>query len=59
VPDEISQAPGIPHTKTGKKLEVPVTAILAGREDVNVDRQSIDDPDLLDWYAERGAEHTW
>lgn len=59
VPDEISQAPGIPHTKTGKKLEVPVTAILAGREDVNVDRQSIDNPDLLDWYAKRGAEHRW
>lgn len=59
VPDEITEAPGIPHTKTGKKLEVPVTAILAGRDDVNVDRQSIDNPELLDWYTQRGAEHSW
>ncbi|MCK0439684.1 acetoacetate--CoA ligase [Gordonia alkaliphila] len=59
VPDEIIVAPGIPHTRTGKKLEVPVTAILAGRDDVNVDPKSIDDPDLIDWYRERGAAHRW
>jgi acetoacetyl-CoA synthetase len=30
VPDEIIAVPAIPHTRTGKKLEVPVKRILAG-----------------------------
>jgi acetoacetyl-CoA synthetase len=59
VPDEVIVAPGIPHTRTGKKLEVPVTAILAGRSDVAVDPRSVDDPDLLEWYRRQGAAHTW
>jgi acetoacetyl-CoA synthetase len=59
VPDEIIEAPGIPHTRTGKKLEVPITGILAGRSDVAVDPRSIDNPDLLDWYRERGRAHSW
>jgi acetoacetyl-CoA synthetase len=59
VPDEVIEAPGIPHTRTGKKLEVPVTGILAGRTDVAVDPRSIDNPDLLDWYRERGRKHRW
>lgn len=59
VPDEIIEAPGIPHTRTGKKLEVPVTGILAGRPDVAVDPRSIDNPDLLDWYREQGRAHRW
>lgn len=59
VPDEVVEAPGIPHTRTGKKLEVPVTAILAGRSGVDVDPRSIDDPDLIEWYAARGREHRW
>ena len=59
VPDEVVAAPGIPHTRTGKKLEVPVTGILAGRKDVAVDPRSVDDPDLLDWYREQGRRHEW
>lgn len=59
VPDEVIEAPGIPHTRTGKKLEVPVTAILAGRAEVNVDPRAVDDFALVDWYAERGREHRW
>ncbi|WP_299575912.1 acetoacetate--CoA ligase [uncultured Williamsia sp.] len=59
VPDEIVEAPGIPHTRTGKKLEVPVTGILAGRDDVALDPRSVDDPDLLDFYREAGAAHRW
>ncbi|MFD0839285.1 acetoacetate--CoA ligase [Williamsia serinedens] len=59
VPDEIVEAPGIPHTRTGKKLEVPVTGILAGRTDVALDPRSVDDPDLLDFYREQGAAHRW
>ncbi|MGY4712529.1 acetoacetate--CoA ligase [Mycolicibacterium sp. CBM1] len=59
VPDEILEAPGIPHTRTGKKLEVPVTAILAGHTDVSLDPRSIDDPGLIDWYREQGRSHRW
>ncbi|EGD54672.1 acetoacetate--CoA ligase [Gordonia neofelifaecis] len=59
VPDEMVVAPGIPHTRTGKKLEVPVTAILAGRSEVNVDPKSVDDYALIDWYAEQGRAHRW
>ena len=54
VPDDVIAAPGIPHTRTGKKLEVPVTAIMAGHSDVSLDPRSIDDPDLIDWYAAQG-----
>lgn len=59
VPDEVIEAPGIPHTRTGKKLEVPVTGILAGRSGVDVDPRSVDDASLIDWYAQRGREHQW
>ena len=59
VPDEVIEAPGIPHTRTGKKLEVPITGILAGRADVAVDPRAIDNPDLLDWYREQGKRHAW
>jgi acetoacetyl-CoA synthetase len=30
VPDEILEVPGVPHTRTGKKLEVPVKRLLQG-----------------------------
>lgn len=30
VPDDILEVPGIPHTRTGKKLEVPVKRLLQG-----------------------------
>jgi acetoacetyl-CoA synthetase len=59
VPDEVIEAPGIPHTRTGKKLEVPICGILAGRTDVSLDPRSIDNPDLIDWYREQGHSHRW
>jgi acetoacetyl-CoA synthetase len=59
VPDEIVAAPGIPHTRTGKKLEVPVTAILAGRSEVSLDPRAIDRPELIDWYRTLGRTHRW
>ncbi|MFI5497499.1 acetoacetate--CoA ligase [Nocardia asteroides] len=52
VPDEIRSAPGIPHTRTGKKLEVPLKRLFQGADPTQViDRSAVDDPDLLDWYA--------
>jgi len=54
VPDEIVAAPGIPHTRTGKKLEVPVKRILQGQDPAAVlDPRSVDDPQVLAWYADR------
>lgn len=59
VPDEIIAAPGIPHTRTGKKLEVPITAILAGHAEVSVDPRAVDHPELIDWYRQQGLAHRW
>lgn len=52
VPDDIIAVPAIPHTRTGKKLEVPIKRILQGRAvgDV-VDPKSVDDPALLEVFA--------
>lgn len=52
VPDEIIVAPGIPHTRTGKKLEVPIKKLFQGRDAAKVvERSAVDDPALLDWYV--------
>ncbi|MEV5002174.1 acetoacetate--CoA ligase [Nocardioides sp. LML1-1-1.1] len=59
VPDVVIAAPGIPHTRTGKKLEVPVKKVLAGQAlGGSYDPGSVDAPELLEWYAEIGrARH--
>lgn len=55
VPDEIFDIPAVLHTKTGKKLEIPIKRILTGEPpDAVVDRNSVDFPDLLDVYAAVG-----
>ena len=52
VPDDIRVAPGIPHTRTGKKLEVPIKKLLQGGDPAKVlSRSAVDDPGLLDWYV--------
>lgn len=52
VPDDIIAAPGIPHTRTGKKLEVPIKKLFQGADvDRIVERSAVDNPDLLGWYA--------
>jgi acetoacetyl-CoA synthetase len=58
VPDEVFAAPGIPHTRTGKKMEVPVKRMLAGTVTrTTFDKGSIDDPGLVDWYVDVGRRH--
>ena len=59
LPDDVIAAPGIPHTRTGKKLEVPLTGIMSGHADVSLDPRAIDHPDLIDWYREQGRAHRW
>ncbi|OBI72110.1 acetoacetate--CoA ligase [Mycobacterium sp. E740] len=52
VPDEIIAAPGVPHTRTGKKLEVPIKKLFQGADPSKVvERSAVDDPDLLEWYV--------
>ena len=52
VPDEIIFVPGIPHTKTGKKLEVPIKRLIQGASiEQAADAGSIDRPELLEVYA--------
>jgi acetoacetyl-CoA synthetase len=52
VPDDILVAPGVPHTRTGKKLEVPIKKLLQGADPARVvEKSAVDDPALLDWYA--------
>lgn len=52
VPDEIIVAPAVPHTRTGKKLEVPIKKLFQGGDPAKVvERSAVDDPALLDWYV--------
>ncbi|WP_329458856.1 acetoacetate--CoA ligase [Streptomyces sp. NBC_01497] len=51
VPDDIIEVPGVPHTLTGKRIEVPVKRLLQGtplRKAVNAG--SVDNLDLLRFY---------
>ncbi|MFD3508022.1 acetoacetate--CoA ligase [Nocardia sp. NPDC058666] len=53
VPDDIIAAPGIPRTRTGKKLEVPIKKLLQGADPTTVvDPSAVDNPALLGWYAQ-------
>ena len=56
VPDAIVEAPAIPRTLTGKKLEVPVKRLLQGRPlEEAVATGAVDDIEALEWYARYGA----
>ncbi|WEH42914.1 acetoacetate--CoA ligase [Streptomyces sp. AM 2-1-1] len=53
VPDEIIEVPGIPHTLTGKRIEVPVKRLLQGTPlEKAVSAGSVDDVGLLRFYAD-------
>ncbi len=56
VPDDVIGVPAIPHTRTGKKLEVPLRRILMGDPPEQcLDPAGVDDPGLVGWYAELGG----
>jgi len=61
VPDKIYQAPGIPYTLTGKKMEVPVRRILTGvPAEKAANRSGVSDPSALDFfvaYAQRQQDY--
>ena len=52
VPDEIIQAPSIPKTLNGKKLEVPVKRIMMGGDPEKVlNKDSLSDPGSVEFYS--------
>jgi acetoacetyl-CoA synthetase len=53
VPDEITVVPGVPHTRTGKRLEVPLKRLFQGvppEKALNVG--AVDDASVIDHYVE-------
>jgi acetoacetyl-CoA synthetase len=61
MPDAIYQVPGVPHTLTGKKMEVPIRKILMGADPRKVaSSDAMANPDTLAWYssfAQRERSH--
>lgn len=57
VPDEVVAVPAIPHTATGKKLEVPLKRIAQG---TTVERAlhlgAVDDPAAVRWFVDYFAQ---
>ncbi|MFC9075745.1 acetoacetate--CoA ligase [Streptomyces sp. NPDC057062] len=57
IPDEILAVPALPHTRTGKKLEVPVKRLLQGAPAEQVlNPAAVDNPELITYFARLGAE---
>jgi acetoacetyl-CoA synthetase len=57
VPDEVLVAPGIPLTKTGKRLEVPVKRLLQGVPAATaVNPATVADSRILQWYIDYALE---
>ncbi|MFC7466985.1 acetoacetate--CoA ligase [Actinomadura keratinilytica] len=53
VPDEVIEVPGVPHTLTGKRIEVPVKRLMQGTPlEKAVNPGSVDRLDLLHHYAD-------
>jgi acetoacetyl-CoA synthetase len=56
VPDQIVEAPAVPRTLTGKKLELPVKRLLQGHASQDaVALGAVSDPAALEWFARYGA----
>ncbi|WP_016909214.1 acetoacetate--CoA ligase [Streptomyces xiaopingdaonensis] len=59
VPDEVIEVPAVPHTLTGKRLEVPVKRMLQGTPlEKAVNPGSVDDVELLRVYEQLGRSRT-
>jgi acetoacetyl-CoA synthetase len=53
VPDEIIAVPGVPHTRTGKRLEVPLKKLFQGVDPAKaVNVGAVDDAALVDHYIQ-------
>ncbi|MFF6994249.1 acetoacetate--CoA ligase [Streptomyces sp. NPDC008313] len=57
VPDEVIEVPGVPHTLTGKRIEVPVKRLLQGASlEKAVNLGSVDSVELLRFYERLARE---
>ncbi|MFJ4835257.1 acetoacetate--CoA ligase [Streptomyces sp. NPDC088747] len=53
VPDEVIEVPGVPHTLTGKRIEVPIKRLLQGAPlEKAVNLGSVDNVELLRFYED-------
>ncbi|WP_222273030.1 acetoacetate--CoA ligase [Modestobacter marinus] len=53
VPDQVIAVPGVPHTRTGKRLEVPLKRLFQGVDPTKaVNKGAVDDEVLVDHYIE-------
>lgn len=60
VPDEIFPAPGVPRTRTGKIMEVPIKRVFQGGDPAAVNRTTAAEADIVEWFvdfAHRFAEN--
>jgi hypothetical protein len=56
LPDDIIEIDSVPHTLTGKKLEIPVKRILLGQQPADVvDLGAVDHPEVLEHIAAHAA----
>jgi acetoacetyl-CoA synthetase len=59
VPDEIVVVPGVPHTRTGKRLEVPLKRLFQGvppEKALNIG--AVDDAAVVEHYVEMARERS-
>ena len=57
VPDEIIAVPGVPHTRTGKRLEVPLKRLFQGVDPAKaVNVGAVDDAAAVDHYIRLARE---
>ena len=57
VPDEVIAVPGVPHTRTGKRLEVPLKRLFQGVDPGKaVNAGAVDDAALVDHYIALAKE---
>ncbi len=60
VPDQVIQVPGIPVTRTGKRLEVPVRRVLMGVPmDQAVNRSALNNPEALDAILDMARQNAF
>jgi acetoacetyl-CoA synthetase len=58
VPDDIIAVPGIPLTRTGKKLEIAVKRLIQGTvEPSALPLGGMQDPDVMQWYIDFAAAY--
>ena len=53
VPDEVIWVKALPHTLTGKRLEIPIKRILQGLDPAQAaNPRAVDNPEALTWFAD-------